>query len=123
MSDLPLINNEDIDENVKQFWDIYCQHAGIRFQLSRPEYRALKTIIEHYHQASNQSSLEEFDGIAWAKTAGAQGLFSEQKAAYVFNVVMLLWHTQVDVSASSKNDWILLTLRSKTLQPANDERL
>lgn len=107
-----LIKNDEINDNVKAYWEIYVSEGAIEFQLTPGEYEALGTIIKSYYNASLEKS---FDGVIWAKDAGAEGLFLASRAAHVFNLLMLAWHTNVDISTRTEGDWVIFTAKCRSL--------
>lgn len=108
-----LIKNDAINDNVKAYWEIYVSEGGIEFELTPGEYEALGTIIKSYYNASLEKS---FDGVDWARDAGARGLFLASNAAHVFNLLMLAWHTNVDISTRTEDDWVIFSARCRSLK-------
>ena len=107
-----LIKNDEITDNVKAYWETYVNEGAIEFQLTPGEYEALGTIIKSYYNASLEKS---FDGVVWAKDAGAEGLFLASRAAHVFNLLMLAWHTNVDISTRSEEGWVIFRAKCRSL--------
>jgi len=112
-----LVKNKSINSDISSYWNLYLTNGEVSFELSETEYGALAQITKEYHEAS---TAPDFDGVTWAKQAGEQGLFQHEKSAYVFNLLMLTWHTQVSVSVSREAPWVIFTARRITGQAPHE---
>lgn len=107
----PRIANASINASIDEYWSLYVEQGELSFELSEEEYTALAAITKEYHQASLDS---DFDGVSWARQAGERGMFQLEKSAFVFNFLMLTWHTRVAVSVSHEEPWIIFTARRES---------
>lgn len=105
MVDITLIKNGDIDHRIDNYYRRYKQFGRITFEMTINEYKELTKITKSYKAAKKCSNFEHCD---WVKRARKEGLFSDDKAIFVFGFLALEWTKQTNITVNKSDKYVLV---------------
>ncbi len=113
MADITLIKNGDIDHRVDNYYRRYKQFGHISFEMTINEYKELTKITKSY-KAAKQCS--DFEHENWVNRASKEGLFSDDKATFVFGFLSLEWTKQTHISVNKSDEFVLVEVTHREIK-------